>query len=266
MTTRATARTLRARHRYRAEASAVVVISLTSHGSPVVPNVSGQSVLNAAPPVDGGWPRSITTAIGANLVIDQPQIASWVDLKELVYSYNPRTGAYGHTTQGANTYGSWGSTSVQRGDRWATTRRTTNNATGVTKRTTQSSAGSSARVTGPGGNSSAVAKSDSGDLYASHDGNVYKKSDSGSWQEYDNGSWSSVQRPTQTPATTDASRTSVSPATIGQVQSDSAARAAGTQRTNTYSRLRSSGAAGASSDHPKSGEGHRRTNESRKAK
>ena len=58
--------------------------------------------------------------------------------------------------QGANAYGSWGSTSVQRGDQWASTQRTTNNATGVTTRTTQSSAGSSARVTGPGGNTSAV--------------------------------------------------------------------------------------------------------------
>jgi len=47
------------------------------------------------------------------------------------------------------------------------------NATGVTTRTTQSSAGSLARVTGPGGSTSAVAKGNSGDLYAGHDGNVY---------------------------------------------------------------------------------------------
>ena len=99
-------------------------------------------------------------------------------------AYNPRTGTYAQTAQGANAYGSWGSTSVQRGNQWANTQRTTNNATGVTTRTTQSSAGSSARVTGPGGNTSAVAKSNSGDLYAGHDGNVYKKDASGGYQKY----------------------------------------------------------------------------------
>jgi hypothetical protein len=72
---------------------------------------------------------------------------------------------------------------------------TTNNATGVTTRTTQSSAGSSARVTGPGGSTAAVARSNSGDLYAGHDGNVYKKDSSGGYQKYDNGSWSTVQPP-----------------------------------------------------------------------
>ena len=41
MTTRATARTLIGRQRYGAVASAVVVMSLTSLGSPVVPIVSG---------------------------------------------------------------------------------------------------------------------------------------------------------------------------------------------------------------------------------
>jgi hypothetical protein len=175
-------------------------------------------------------------------------------------AYNPRTGAYGQTAQGANAYGSWGSSSVQRGDQWASTQRTTNNATGVTTRTTQSSAGSSARVTGPGGSTSAVAKSDSGDLYAGHDGNVYKKSDSGTWQKYDNGSWNSVSQPTpaqkqqaQTQATARASGSSATSSTMSQVQSDSAARAAGTQRTNTYS-----GGGGGSSYRPSGGGGRRK--------
>ncbi len=157
-------------------------------------------------------------------------------------AYNPRTGAYGQTAQGASAYGSWGSTSVQRGDQWASTQRTTNNATGVTTRTTQSSAGSSASVSGSNGRST-VAKSDSGDLYAGHDGNVYKKSDSGSWQKYDNGSWNSVQQPTpaqkqqaQTQATSRATGTGASPSTMSQVQRDSAARTSGAERTSTYSR------------------------------
>jgi hypothetical protein len=173
-------------------------------------------------------------------------------------AYNPRTGAYGQTAQGSNAYGSWGSTSVQRGDQWANTQRTTNNATGVTTRTTQSSAGSSARVTGPGGQTSAVAKSNSGDLYAGHDGNVYKKDASGGYQKYDNGSWNSVQQPTQAQKQQAQSQASArasgaNSATMSQVQSDAAARTSGTQRTNTYSR-----GGGGSSYRPSGGGGGRR--------
>ncbi len=175
-------------------------------------------------------------------------------------AYNPRTGAYGQTRQGANPYGSWGSTSVARGDQWASTQRTTNNATGVTTRTTQSSAGSSARVTGPGGSTTAVAKSNSGDLYAGHDGNVYKKDSSGGYQKYDNGSWSNVQQPTeaqkqqaQSQASSRAAGAGANSATMSQVQSDAAARTQGAQRTNTYSR-----GGGGSSYHPSGGGGGRR--------
>jgi hypothetical protein len=175
-------------------------------------------------------------------------------------AYNPRTGAYGATAQGSNAYGSWGSTSVQRGDQWANTQRTTNNSTGVTTRTTQSSAGNSARVTGPGGNTSAVAQGNNGDLYAGHDGNVYKKDSSGGYQKYDNGSWSSVQQPTQaqkqqaqSQASSRASASGANSATMSQVQSDSAARASGAQRTNTYS-----GGGGGRSYHPSGGGGGRR--------
>jgi hypothetical protein len=175
-------------------------------------------------------------------------------------AYNPRTGAYGQTRQGANPYGSWGSTSVARGDQWASTQRTTNNATGVTTRTTQSSAGSSARVTGPGGSTAAVAKSNSGDLYAGHDGNVYKKDSSGGYQKYDNGSWSNVQQPTQaqkqqaqSQASSRAASAGANSATMSQVQNDAAARAQGAQRTNTYSR-----GGGGSSYRPSGGGGRRR--------
>src|SRR6185436_15892589 len=64
-------------------------------------------------------------------------------------AFNPRTGAYGATRQGSNVYGSWGTTGVQRGDDWAATARTTNNATDVTKRRTETSSGAeTARRTG----------------------------------------------------------------------------------------------------------------------
>jgi hypothetical protein len=168
-------------------------------------------------------------------------------------AYNPRTGAYGATRQGSNVYGSWGSSSVQRGDQWANTQRTTNYSTGVTTRTTQSSAGSSARVTGPAGNTSAVARSNSGDLYAGHDGNVYKN-DNGSWQKYNNGGWNTVQQPTQAQrqqaqaqVSSRASEAGINSTTMSQLQSDRSARTEGTQRTNSFSSMRSSGAWGSGS-------------------
>jgi hypothetical protein len=110
----------------------------------------------------------------------------------------------------------------------------------VTTRTTQSSAGSSARVTGPGGSTAAVAKNNSGDLYAGHDGNVNKKDSSGGYQKYDNGSWGNVQQPTQaqkrqaqSQANSRAAAAGANSATMSQVQSDAAARTQGAQRTNT---------------------------------
>ncbi len=59
-------------------------------------------------------------------------------------AYNPRTGTYGATRQGAGVYGSWGQTGVQRGDEWAQTSRVTNDATGTTRRVTEGSGGGSA--------------------------------------------------------------------------------------------------------------------------
>ena len=66
-------------------------------------------------------------------------------------AYNPRTGATAQTRQGANVYGSWGATSVQRGDDWARTARTTNNRTGTTTRVTQGSGGGAAVTRNPAG-------------------------------------------------------------------------------------------------------------------
>jgi hypothetical protein len=113
-------------------------------------------------------------------------------------AYNPRTGAYGQTRQGSSIYGSWGSTSVQRGDQWARTARVTNNATGNTTRVTQGSGGGTAVTRrGPGADSAAV-RTGSGDVYAGRDGNVYRRQEGGGWQKYDNGSWSNLERPQPT--------------------------------------------------------------------
>ncbi|PYR37824.1 MAG: hypothetical protein DMF93_17165 [Acidobacteria bacterium] len=162
-------------------------------------------------------------------------------------AYNPRTGAYGATRQGSSVYGSWGQTGVQRGNQWATTSRVTNNATGATTRRTQTSGGGTA-VTRNGagaGNNSGVARTGSGDVYAGRDGNVYRNQ-GGSWQKYDSGGgWNSVQQPTpqqreqaQQRATQARDSAAASP-TVGQLNSDSAARSEGAQRTRDASSVNS---------------------------
>jgi hypothetical protein len=169
-------------------------------------------------------------------------------------AYNPRTGAYGATRQGSNVYGSWGSTAVQRGDDWATTRRATSNVTGATTRTTRTSEGGAAvSRRGPSGGGF-VAESGSGNVYAGRDGNVYRKQGD-SWQQYDNGSWSGVS---QQPASraqgaqregTSGATASPQPRTqappVDQLNRDAAARSDGAQRTSAASTARSGGSSAA---------------------
>jgi uncharacterized membrane protein YgcG len=159
-------------------------------------------------------------------------------------AYNPRTGAYGQTRQGSNVYGSWGSTSVQRGDDWANTRRVTNNVTGNTTRVTRTDGGGAAITNrGPGPDSGAI-RTQNGDVYAGRDGNVYRRQDSGSWQKYDNGNWGAADRPTVSPRDT---TTRSTPSTYDQLNRDSSARYEGTQRSRDYNSYRSSGSSGSSS-------------------
>ena len=171
-------------------------------------------------------------------------------------AYNPRTGAYGQTRQGSNVYGSWGSTSVQRGDQWATTSRYTNRTTGDTTRVTRTDGGGAA-VThrGPGSDAGAV-RTRSGDVYAGRDGNVYRN-EGGSWQKYENGSWSSADRGATGKATRGNTGAATGPAapagggrldasTMDQLNRDSRARSEGSQRTRDYSNYRSSSGGGSS--------------------
>ncbi len=180
-------------------------------------------------------------------------------------AYNPRTGAYGQTRQGSNVYGSWGTTSVQRGDQWASTSRYTNRATGDTTRVTRTDSGGAA-VThrGPGADAGAV-RTRSGDVYAGRDGNVYRN-EGGSWQKYENGSWSSADRSTTAARDRSAGGTAnrsntgtttgpAAPAgggrldasTMDQLNRDSRARSEGSQRTRDYSNYRSSSGGGSRS-------------------
>jgi hypothetical protein len=138
-------------------------------------------------------------------------------------AYNPRTGAAAHTRQGSNVYGSWGSTSVQRGDNWAQTARVTNRATGTTTRATRTDNGGAITRNGPGAGNNGFVAGNGDNMYAGHDGSVYKKNDGGSWSKYDNGNWNNVQRPDS------------------NVTRDSAARAEGATRTKDYGTYQRSG-------------------------
>ncbi len=142
-------------------------------------------------------------------------------------AWNPRTGAYGQTRQGSNIYGSWGSTYVQRGDDWAQSNRYTNRATGTTTRVTRTDEGAAVSRRNPGQGGGFVAAGDEGNVYAGRDGNVYKRED-GQWQKHENGEWGNVNRPTDA-------------GTVSQLERDRSARATGTQRTQTYSGVKSSG-------------------------
>jgi hypothetical protein len=193
-------------------------------------------------------------------------------------AWNPRTGTYASTRQGAGVYGSWGSTSVQRGDQWASTQRVTNRATGNTTRVTRTDEGGMINRRGQGG-SGAIGKS--GDnVYAGRDGNVYRRNQNGNWNKWENGSWNNVQKPDGADSVRDSmlnesarqrerqSRNSASDmgsargertglsrsaptqmdrSTFGSLERDRAARTEGMQRTRDFDTYRSRGGGNAGS-------------------
>jgi hypothetical protein len=108
-------------------------------------------------------------------------------------AYNPRTGTYASTRQGTGVYGSWGSTYVQRGDDWASTKRFTNRATGNTTRVTRTDQGG--MITRRGDDGRGFVGKSGDNVYAGRDGNVYRRDESGTWNKWDNGSWNPVQKP-----------------------------------------------------------------------
>jgi hypothetical protein len=108
-------------------------------------------------------------------------------------AWNSRTGTYARTRQGAGVYGSWGSTYVQRGDQWASTKRFTNRATGNTTRVTRTDDGGMIRRRGSDGSGFVGKGGDN--VYAGRDGNAYRRDQNGNWNKWENGSWNPVQRP-----------------------------------------------------------------------
>jgi hypothetical protein len=108
-------------------------------------------------------------------------------------AFNPRTGTYAATRQGSGVYGSWGSTYVQRGDDWASTKRFTNRNTGNTTRVTRGDEGGMIRRRGENGSGFVGKRGD--DVYAGRDGNVYRRDQNGNWNKWENGGWNQVQKP-----------------------------------------------------------------------
>jgi hypothetical protein len=158
--------------------------------------------------------------------------------------YNPRTGTYASTRQGSGIYGSWGSTSVVRGDQWAQTKRFTSERTGNTTRLTQTDQGSMIRRKGEDG-SGFVGKGQD-NVYAGKDGNVYRRDENGNWSKWENGNWNSAQKPDRpTPINDKASDKSGSSkkmdrSTYDNLQKDHSKRAEGAKRTKDYSNYKSS--------------------------
>src|SRR5437867_2860642 len=104
-------------------------------------------------------------------------------------AYNPYTGTSAATHQGSNAYSSWGQSVVSNGNKSAYTQHYSN-ANGTVATAQGSKGGAAAGASTKYGNT-AVAKTSSGNMYATHDGNVYKNTGSG-WSSYNNGSWNSV--------------------------------------------------------------------------
>lgn len=103
--------------------------------------------------------------------------------------YNPRYGVSGSTTQNANPYARWGSSTVSGPNKTVNT--ASGSVGGFSSSTGAAGAGYHDRVTG---NSGGVVKGSGGDVYAGRDGNVYRHTDDG-WSKWNNGSWNPVQPP-----------------------------------------------------------------------
>jgi len=103
--------------------------------------------------------------------------------------YNPSTGVAGSTTQNANPYGRWGSSTVS-GPNGTVNTASASNARGSAGAFNASNGAQGAAVHGNNGNNAGAVKTANGNVYAGADGNVYKKTDSG-WSKYNNssGSW-----------------------------------------------------------------------------
>lgn len=196
--------------------------------------------------------------------------------------WNPLTETYGQTRQGSNVYASWGSTYVQRGDEWVSTKRYTNKESGVTTRVVRTDEGAALIRRGGEDGPKMVVKGDDVNVFAGQDGKVYRRGEDGSWQSWNKEGWKAadevaptlsnipkdgskpvkktpatrpaqlpapnVQLPPQRPVIANPPAQPVNPIAqqpgglAGQLDRDVRARQAGAQRTRDFSNYRGANA------------------------
>jgi hypothetical protein len=122
-------------------------------------------------PATGTWARG-GAAYG-------PHGAAWG-----AQAYNPFTNTYAAHAGATNGYRSWGTSCVSHGDSWTAA----GHASGARGSAGWAETSSGQWATGLHSNvtDSSLARTSSGNVYASHDGNVYRNTD-GSWQKYQGG-------------------------------------------------------------------------------
>ena len=132
--------------------------------------------------------------------------ASWSNGSGTAHAsaYNPYTGRSGSTTQNANPYARWGSSTAS-GPNGTVNTASGSNARGSAGGFTASNGAQGAAVHGQNGNNAGAVKTANGNVYAGADGNVYQKTDSG-WSKYNNqtGSWQATQQPSASSARSNA--------------------------------------------------------------
>jgi hypothetical protein len=169
--------------------------------------------------------------------------------RSVAQAYNPYTGTYAATKQGSNAYSSWGQSVVTNGNRSAYTQHYSN--TNGTVATAQGAYGNSAVAANTKYGTTAAAKTNSGNMYATHDGNVYKNTGSG-WSSYNNGNWNSVnssanskttQQQKQSYENSSANRTQSAPPSETSRQTTAATRTSGSSEVDRASQNRERGAA-----------------------
>lgn len=169
-------------------------------------------------------------------------------------AYNPATGTSAGHAAAVTPYGSYGASAVSNGSQWATASHHTT-AAGTTGNIQTSSGAQAATVQGKYGNGTTVAKSSSGDYYASHDGNVYKNTGSG-WEQAGGSTQATkttqaTQAPKTTTTTPPPSTTAQAPkststgqvpkSTSDELQQQSQARSRGEQNSARASQYQSGG-------------------------
>jgi hypothetical protein len=145
--------------------------------------------------------------------------------------YDPRTGISGSTSQNANPYSRWGSST------FSGPNQTVNTASGSNARGSaggfQSSTGAEgAGYRGVNGNSGGAVRTQNGDVYAGHDGNAYQHTSSG-WSQWSNGGWQSVNPPSTQRQQTTNSATANQNTAAGQATNQSRSQSTHAQSTGS---------------------------------